>query len=357
VWVDGKGDVYANSGISDRYGSGWNLIWTADSNESNLVSVFLQGETPYGTSIPMRIRGNTLYLLSVPDIESSSFRRIVAIDLATWQEKWQFPWGRAIRDTELKGKEVGDVIEHGDSVFLCTGQSISRVSVGIGEILWTVHLGQYSYWCPAISDGEFLYVAAPLVRDGVNRLYLAAFDSSGSETWRFQLEDMDSHPNLMTIADGILFVAGGSRALAVHPLTGHLVWETELEGHLRPPVVLDSMVVVTSREGNAYGLQRTSGTLEWVTKLGDLIVKQDALGQTTTTYPITAPFAYLNKAYVGHIDGTLTELSASGQIRWTIKLEGRPLLGGAAAFFGDGESIYVGTTAGWLYRILLPQTY
>ena len=145
---------------------------------------------------------------------------------------------------------------------------------------------------------------------------------------------------------------------------GVVFWREELRSQASRPVILDSTVIVTDRDGWIYALPVITGSPRRETRVAEPRTESLQGGGSRTHYPLGRPYVYESRVFVGVWDGLSGELVAFDsdlEEHWRLPLESRPPgFGASDSFAGFGESIYLGLSVDTfdetaaLYRILLP---
>lgn len=291
-----------------------------------------------------------------------------------------FDWPEIRQKAGIPAQEgVTSIYQTGDAVYFCSLSGITKYRPSDESVLWTFPLSDRSYsTCIASADDERAYVPH-IVEQAVGNTtstvagpgLIALRDTAGGGVevaWSRLLPGTPEGPLRFALVEGVLYFAAGRTVLAVDARNGATVWEATpnpAAQEVPSPVVMGDLVVATDTDGFVYGLDRGTGKVLWQVRLGEPIVVEETVDgqrQTTTSWPIGRPFSYEDIVFVGRYQGGLTALSRTGQILWSVNLEGPTLIGAVQSFAGHGEAIYVGTgyqkapsDGGFLYKILLPQ--
>jgi outer membrane protein assembly factor BamB len=251
---------------------------------------------------------------------------VVALDIATGEERWWTSIGGAVRGTPNysdDGRHVF-VIDQDEGALVC-------LDADTGATVWR-------YTGPDRSD------ASPAVSGNV-----AVFGSCASALHVVSL-DSGKHLHDIAIEDGGGQIAGGAAVADGHAYagvrdgrvvcadieTGKFIWTTtvsELEVFCTPAVNA-AWVIVTSYDGKVHGLNRETGEIRWQRELGGIpssaVIVDDKIVVTTdgTLYllnletgepvweqhiadEITSPAVLEGMILVGSEDGMITALGAT----------------------------------------------
>lgn len=138
------------------------------------------------------------------------------------------------------------------------------------------------------------------------------------------------------IVDDKVILAAGGQVVALDVHTAEARWTTDVSSQVsHPAVVWGELVVVTTGEGEVYGLDGNSGDPVWHTSLNGLAHAAPAVGDGILVVPTTRGVAGLD--------------ADDGTHRWTTDVDGQPsapaVIDGLAVF-GDGNgTVWVVTAA------------
>jgi outer membrane protein assembly factor BamB len=160
---------------------------------------------------------------------------VEAVGTETGEQQWSsrlgteespIPWIQAITD---------------DLLYVSVGTTLMAVDVATGTTRWDV---------PTAGTGPLIDGDAVYVTDDEGRL--TALDArSGKRRWRSVATN-----SVATIADGVLYVAGGSRVYAIDAATGNDLWQVRTGGMVRAePAVSGDRIYVASTDHFVYALR------------------------------------------------------------------------------------------------------
>lgn len=214
----------------------------------------------------------------------------------------------------LEMASVGSGLPRGHRDGLRADSAAARSVDGWGGVCWDAELGAAVRSTPAVT-ATTVYVGST---DGV--LY-ALNRRTGVLRWRFNAQSpVDGSP---TVGRGLIYVtARNGTAYALDETTGHLRWRHASAAGIRlappqggfnftvaPPVVADSELFVTGKDGRLYALDATHGVERWRSPLPSSVW--------------TAPAVHGTTVYVAANDGHLYAIDRrTGRRRWDFATEG-----------------------------------
>lgn len=170
-------------------------------------------------------------------------------------------------ETVLDGGFVqGTPVAASGTVFVSTYRGVFAVSTETGAVEWERLDGRYGNASPAVGSG----VVAVASRQGFRRNgdVFALDADDGSLRWGFETEGM--LPSPVALDDGTVFVGDTDGYVYAIDADGTTSWRRQLDSHVESaPTPLGDRVVVQTRSGAAYGLDRADGSVEWQAAFGD----------------------------------------------------------------------------------------
>lgn len=182
---------------------------------------------------------------------------------------------------------------------------------------WTLALESPPAAEPAF-DRETAYVPT---RAGT----FAAVDlDRGIVRWQIELDV----PVAPAVGDGRVFVATGGEVVALDGATGNALWRTPLPGTIAAPLYWDTgWLLVSNDAGDLAAFRAEDGALVWRQPLGAPLV--------------VAPVPALERLFLALTDGRVLAADlATGEVRWTRKLDGR-----VTGLLALDNQLVVGSTA------------
>lgn len=254
---------------------------------------------------------------------------VLAFEVATGVQRWNFSTGGQVRSSPNIAPDNGDVL------FGSFDGSVYRLNSSDGSLRWTISAGAATYVMssPAISpfDGAVFFGAGTgavyaLSADGAVRwnVTVSAFIRSspaisadgtrvfvhsggdgavyaleaatGETMWRFQAggptygANFDSSPAIA--ADGTVYVGsfdgqnGGALVFALDGATGAMRWNfsTGLMVEASPTIGADGTVYIGGDDFRLYALDGVTGKLLWDYRTGDYINSGVAIGCDGTIF-------------------------------------------------------------------------
>ncbi len=284
---------------------------------------------------------------------------------------------------------VVDLNADGDTEVITAAYEHMIAVDGSGEELWRFDTrGRYST-CPAVLEREG---DLPLIYAGDNSGMFTCLDGMGEVVWQKEVGHIFcSAPALADLnSDGVVEVIQGDhsgRILALHALTGEIVWEAQIEGVCSSPAVADLNgdglleVVCATGNGNVVAVNAAreviwefnmnatapfwaiASPVVFASSNGDVRIAAasqagevfclDSMGSVLWERPVRGPVA--STISVGDLDadgradifavtelGVLYQFDEQGRIVWNIDTQGRSLAPGAVIDInGDGSLEYV----------------
>ncbi|MBW2060703.1 MAG: PQQ-binding-like beta-propeller repeat protein [Deltaproteobacteria bacterium] len=165
-----------------------------------------------------------------------------------------------------------------------------------------------SDWASLSSPDEWTGYA----RDTAHTRYVPFLVSPlhGRIRWSLTLGEEPTE-SLPAVADGVLYVGGYFKVLALEAATGKQIWQTETTGPVHSsPVIADTLLFMGLLDGRIMALERSTGQLKWEYQTGNFI--------------FSSPAVVNNILYIGSGDQAIYALSAqTGELIWKTMTEGR----------------------------------
>lgn len=215
----------------------------------------------------------------------------------------------AIGSIEIQGQAPRPVVE--------AAPTATPSNFGTLDPRWTLALESPPAAEPAF-DTETAFVPT---RAGA----LAAVDlDQGKVRWRAEL----ATPVSPAVGEGRVFAAGDGVLIALEAATGQKLWQVPLPGRVAAPLYWDTgWLIVSNDAGDLAAFRADDGTFAW----------RQALGAPLAVAPAPA----LDRVYLALTDGRVVSADlATGEVRWTQGLEGRP-----RGLLALDDQLIVGTTA------------
>ena len=310
----------------------YTVVQQSDSDRTNAGTVYAidatTGDVHWHRDLRGRITapavaGGQVYVCStVCDPFDGAAARVYALEATTGEVAWQFTTDCAVRSSPTV---VGQCVFGAD-----TDGTVYSLATASGDRRWTHDTGAEIDTTPVVVDGT-VYAASA---DGIHRL--DAYTGTLERLFR-QSGDERLSPTASRSAVHAAVESSGETVIEAYPFDGdERRWKATLSSEsAAAPSVDDRTVYVPT----ANGLDLLS------TSSGEHVETLDA-DAAVVTKPVVAGSTVL----VGCEDGSLVGLSVETGDRWTVNVETQ--IGGSPAVVG--ESIYLGTTGGTLYRLDVP---
>ncbi|MFE2898904.1 PQQ-binding-like beta-propeller repeat protein [Streptomyces albidoflavus] len=259
-------------------------------------------------------------------IHASDGPTLYALDAADGSDLWRMPtdaWVYSLR------------ADRGTVVTGTRGGGVQAWEAANGEKLWELTGAQTDFETPE---------AGPVVHDGTVYVWqdarLRALEArTGQERWSYPIGDAAScggvPVRLTQASDGYVYVAAGTRALAIDVLGGHVRWHFESPAvFLSPPAfapgpaVTGGGVYLTDYLGTVYALDATDGRDRW----------RIATEARSATEPVLVSGGHV---HVGSGKGLYTLDAVTGTPKWRFQAGGEvigsPVAAGGRIHFGSAD--------------------
>ncbi|MDQ0293922.1 outer membrane protein assembly factor BamB/tRNA A-37 threonylcarbamoyl transferase component Bud32 [Streptomyces sp. DSM 41037] len=259
-------------------------------------------------------------------IHASDGPTLYALDAADGGDLWRMPTDAWVYSLKA---------DRGTVVTGTRGGGVQAWEAANGEKLWELTGAQTDFETPE---------AGPVVHDGTVYVWqdarLRALEArTGQERWSYPIGDAAScggvPVRLTQASDGYVYVAAGTRALAVDVLGGHVRWHFESPAvFLSPPAfapgpaVTGGGVYLTDYLGTVYALDATDGRDRW----------RIATEARSATEPVLVAGGHV---HVGSGKGLYTLDAVTGTPKWRFQAGGEvigsPVAAGGRIHFGSAD--------------------
>ncbi|MGW8946741.1 outer membrane protein assembly factor BamB family protein [Streptomyces koyangensis] len=259
-------------------------------------------------------------------IHASDGPTLYALDAADGSDLWRMPTDAWVYSLKA---------DRGTVVTGTRGGGVQAWEAANGEKLWEVTGAQTDFETPE---------AGPVVHDGTVYVWqdarLRALEArTGQERWSYPIGDAAScggvPVRLTQASDGYVYVAAGTRALAIDVLGGHVRWHFESPAvFLSPPAfapgpaVTGGGVYLTDYLGTVYALDATDGRDRW----------RIATEARSATEPVLVSGGHV---HVGSGKGLYTLDAVTGTPKWRFQAGGEvigsPVAAGGRIHFGSAD--------------------
>ncbi|MEU3083934.1 MULTISPECIES: PQQ-binding-like beta-propeller repeat protein [Streptomyces] len=259
-------------------------------------------------------------------IHASDGPTLYALDAADGSDLWRMPTDAWVYSLKA---------DRGTVVTGTRGGGVQAWEAANGEKLWELTGAQTDFETPE---------AGPVVHDGTVYVWqdarLRALEArTGQERWSYPIGDAAScggvPVRLTQASDGYVYVAAGTRALAVDVLGGHVRWHFESPAvFLSPPAfapgpaVTGGGVYLTDYLGTVYALDATDGRDRW----------RIATEARSATEPVLVSGGHV---HVGSGKGLYTLDAVTGTPKWRFQAGGEvigsPVAAGGRIHFGSAD--------------------
>jgi outer membrane protein assembly factor BamB len=338
-WAQLGGGPQHNGSVTAPLAPPLQVAWTAQ----------IGGQLELGTPV---IAGDVV-IVARTDRDGGDQGGLVALDLATGQERWRAVTASPITATPAVG---GDTV-----VATLTDGEVLGLALADGSLRWRVDIAAglptlaSAEWAPPLIDNALVFA-------GVQARFVALDLATGAVRWSAARQPPD--PWLGSLAapaaagDTILAAFDRDTGLAAYSAaTGEMQWEvrgTETTAIQAAPVVVDKTSYVCSAYGDVSAIDVATGRAQWTRRLTS--------GGFDWGYSITAAPAYANgRLFVPTQWNALVALDAqTGTELWRIPTHGGPLelahyrsaqRGFAASPIVTGNIVWIGRPDGTLAAI------
>ncbi|WP_436738331.1 outer membrane protein assembly factor BamB family protein [Streptomyces sp. BBFR102] len=259
-------------------------------------------------------------------IHASDGPTLYALDAADGSDLWRMPTDAWVYSLKA---------DRGTVVTGTRGGGVQAWEAANGEKLWELNGTQTDFETPE---------AGPVVHDGTVYVWqdarLRALEArTGQERWSYPIGDAAScggvPVRLTQASDGYVYVAAGTRALAIDVLGGHVRWHFESPAvFLAPPAfapgpsVTGGGVYLTDYLGTVYALDATDGRDRW----------RIATEARSATEPVLVAGGHV---HVGSGKGLYTLDAVTGTPKWRFQAGGEvigsPVAAGGRIHFGSAD--------------------
>ncbi|WP_240675347.1 outer membrane protein assembly factor BamB family protein, partial [Streptomyces albidoflavus] len=259
-------------------------------------------------------------------IHASDGPTLYALDTADGGDLWRMPTDAWVYSLKA---------DRGTVVTGTRGGGVQAWEAANGEKLWELAGAQTDFETPE---------AGPVVHDGTVYVWqdarLRALEArTGQERWSYPIGDAAScggvPVRLTQASDGYVYVAAGTRALAIDVLGGHVRWHFESPAvFLSPPAfapgpaVTGGGVYLTDYLGTVYALDATDGRDRW----------RIATEARSATEPVLVSGGHV---HVGSGRGLYTLDAVTGTPKWRFQAGGEvigsPVAAGGRIHFGSAD--------------------
>ncbi len=282
---------------------------------------------------------------------------LLALDAATGGERWRVPTGGATL--------FGPTLAPDGTLYQGSWDGYLWAIDASGRLKWRFKTAGALSYPPSLGADGTIYLGGGDAHAGPDRS-IYALHPDGSLRWRYDSQALRSGTPAIA-SDGTLYVPVAPALIALHP-DGSLVWRlgpTVTQTSWFPHVLAAEPGLPATSKGDVTGIITpalgATGQLYSVTSEG-LVLAIDPRTQTIrwsvatgpsrddpTHYGIPAfPVVDVNDTvYVGSVDGVITAIDRTGQVRWRYQTGG-PIAEAAPALGPDG-TLYVSSADGYLY--------
>ncbi|MFD4986585.1 PQQ-binding-like beta-propeller repeat protein [Streptomyces sp. NPDC058374] len=259
-------------------------------------------------------------------IHASDGPTLYALDAADGGDLWRMPTDAWVYSLKA---------DRGTVVTGTRGGGVQAWEAANGEKLWELTGAQSDFETPE---------AGPVVHDGTVYVWqdarLRALEArTGQERWSYPIGDAAScggvPVRLTQASDGYVYVAAGTRALAIDVLGGHVRWHFESPAvFLSPPAfapgpaVTGGGVYLTDYLGTVYALDATDGRDRW----------RIATEARSAIEPVLVSGGHV---HVGSGKGLYTLDAVTGTPKWRFQAGGEvigsPVAAGGRIHFGSAD--------------------
>lgn len=325
-WAMFHGDAAHTGVAADEVSPELGLAWSHRSEGTIL------------TSSPAVV--DELVYVGVRDEDAAAGNSVLAVDLATGQERWRTSTNAQVQASPA----VADGLVYTGSI----RGTLYALDAATGAVVWELDVRSgplglaWMYQSPTVADGV-VYQAYSSQAEGTPLVALDA--TSGNELWRTGSLGGSFLPHsFAAVGDDHVYVgAGGGTISAVDPDDGQVVWQASpAGGWMRStPMYAHGKVLMNYQGDQLVALDADTGAVAWRYRSpGDSFL----FGNGTASVPAVAD----GTAYVGFADGSVSAIDLeSGSLQWTQRT-GDGVISSPAV---SGGYLYVGSNDGHLYGL------
>jgi outer membrane protein assembly factor BamB len=236
------------------------------------------------------------------------------LDINNGERKWELPIGPGTYTPLAIGRLA----------FLGGHDGIVRaIDTGPGVELWSLPLdGALSG--PMASDGQTVVAVT-----GEGSVH--AFGLDGLPAWTQEIDGSpDDGP---VVAEGVVYVAGGSQLYSFTLASGEKLWTTEIGSRvIAAPAVADGLVFLTTDEGEVVAVNVAFGHETWRHHVFDLIAGSPMVfGESVVVLGAEGKIASLDASD----GGCERSLGGTCKVHWSLSIPGNPARNSALIRVGD----------------------
>ena len=235
---------------------------------------------------------------------TAGYDELVAVDAAKGEIKWRAP-------LTSPSRAAPTVV--GDRVFVTTlSNSVLAINTSDGKVDWEFSgLGQSTGLIGAASPAATNDLVIPAFSSG--EIY-ALRAGNGSVAWSDSLANttrlggmtgLSDIRGLPVIDNGIVYaISFGGKMAAIDINTGSRIWTKDITG-AKTPWVIGNRIFLVSSDSQIVALDKTKGTVLWVSQLAKFKDKEDKTGPIIWSGPIFAG----NRLILFSSDGRIAEVN------------------------------------------------
>ena len=202
---------------------------------------------------------------------------------------------------------AGGVVYVGSANNDATPSKLYALSARTGATLWTFQTNGSIYSAPVVNDGTLFAVAQDRTGAGSYVAYAVSL-TDHTELWQDPVQGF-----ALAVANGIVYVAGGSHDLATFDASrGKPIWSKTLDSNtevgVSPPSVVNGVVYVGAGNGTLFALDASSGNTLW--------------SYLTSGGIFSTPAVASGVVYIGSVDERVYALKSPGKVVWSYQTGG-----------------------------------
>jgi outer membrane protein assembly factor BamB len=203
-----------------------------------------------GSYISPAVAGRRVFIR----VESGALGQLVALDLESGEQVWAFgPAQLSEPATGFLGGHLTSPVVADGAVFVGAGRQVYALDAGTGELLWEFAMADYVSSSAAVANSH-VYIS------DLSSLYVLD-QQGGSQIW--------SYPTQMSIyfspvaSEGLVLYSDAPNVVALDTTTGEQRWVADFSGEAVIPAAVSECCAFVKSASTLYALDLASGAELW----------------------------------------------------------------------------------------------